>query len=278
MRYKNIIVLITLLLININTFSQNSLCSIKSSTQEYQLPFRSGEELDYVLRYSFTGINAELAKVNFRFSKVQEEGKSYYLAAMSGSTLKLYDIFFRARESYQSKIDLSTFKPFYFFRDVTEGKYGVKNQIFFNKDRSIRALVDVINGVKQDTTIKGNGCTFDVISILYYLRTLDYDSISNNQPYICNIAIDGGIYSVSIKYAGREIKRVPGMGHYKTIKLVGSVIEGKVFTGKEQIIVWASDDKNLIPLYFEMPLRVGKLGGRLESYKNIKNRLDSKIK
>ena len=48
-------------------------------------------------------------------------------------------------------------------------------------------------------------------------------------------------------------------------KLRISVTSGNTFDNKSDILIWISDDEHLIPLYFEAPMRLGKVVGRLES-------------
>ena len=51
-----------------------------------------------------------------------------------------------------------------------------------------------------------------------------------------------------------------------------------MFTGKDDMFIWVTDDENKVPLLFESPIIVGRVQGRLTSYKNLKSPLTSKIK
>ena len=62
-----------------------------------------------------------------------------------------------------------------------------------------------------------------------------------------------------------------------TLKFAAKVVAGEVFKGEEEMIIWVSDDYNKVPLYFESPIIVGKVSGRLKRYSGLKYPLSSKL-
>ena len=56
------------------------------------------------------------------------------------------------------------------------------------------------------------------------------------------------------------------------------LVAGSVFTGKDDMFIWVTDDENKVPLLFESPIIVGRVQGRLVEYSNLKGPLTSKIK
>jgi hypothetical protein len=63
----------------------------------------------------------------------------------------------------------------------------------------------------------------------------------------------------------------------RTLKFAARVVAGEVFSGKEELIIWVTDDKNRVPLMFETPIKMGRVIGRLSSFRNLKHPLISKI-
>jgi len=55
------------------------------------------------------------------------------------------------------------------------------------------------------------------------------------------------------------------------------LVKGAVFTGKEELTVWITDDDNKIPIYLESPIKVGTVRGRIIGMKNLKYPLSSKV-
>lgn len=68
------------------------------------------------------------------------------------------------------------------------------------------------------------------------------------------------------------------MGQFRTLKFAARVVAGEVFSGKEELTIWVTDDRNRVPLMFETPIKVGSVVGRLSTFKNLKHPLTSKIR
>ena len=71
---------------------------------------------------------------------------------------------------------------------------------------------------------------------------------------------------------------VKGLGKVKTIKFAAKLLEGEVFKGEADMLIWVTDDDNRLPVYFEAPLLVGMAKGRMTSYKNLKHPFTSLVK
>ena len=48
------------------------------------------------------------------------------------------------------------------------------------------------------------------------------------------------------------------------------LLEGEVFKGETDMLIWVSDDDNRLPVYFEAPLLVGTARGRMSTYTGLK--------
>jgi hypothetical protein len=239
------------------------------------LPFGNGEYLSYIIRYKWGAINSDIGEASFMLKLVSANGDSYYNAKLTGGTSKFYDIFFKARESYESKFSTKNLKPIYFTRDVKEGKYSMKNNIEFIQGNRVKVRIQKNKQQPRDTVIQGRECTFDVITLFYFTRSLDVNSLVRGSDNWISVVIDGELYNISYRYMGKENKRIPGMGPRKTLKFSAKVIAGQFFSGKEEMQIWVSEDNNKIPLYFETPVKIGKVSGRLSRYANLKFQTDN---
>ena len=56
------------------------------------------------------------------------------------------------------------------------------------------------------------------------------------------------------------------------------VVTGEVFSGKDYITLYVTDDSNHIPLLFESPILVGKVVGVITKWDGLKYNLTSQIK
>ena len=106
-------VLIALFLYQIPAFSQ------------LDLPFIKGESLEYKIHYG--PIDAGEATLNI----LEEEGNFCFFA--EGKSTGLFNLFFKVKDNYESIIDTTCLCPIYFNRDIREGNYRKKENVFFNE-------------------------------------------------------------------------------------------------------------------------------------------------
>ena len=90
-------------------------------------------------------------------------------------------------------------------------------------------------------------------------------------------AIDDDVYNVYFILYGRETLKVKGLGTIKTIKFAAKLLEGEVFKGEEDMLIWVTDDENRLPVFFEAPLIVGVATGRLTGCSGLKHPFTSMI-
>jgi len=130
---------------------------------------------------------------------------------------------------------------------------------------------------ERETLLNGKGHTFDLVSFLYHTRNLDFTTFAPGVEHPFYFAIDDDIFNLNYKFVGKEIKNIPGLGTFNTLKFVAKVVAGEVFKGKEELVIWVSDDRNKVPLLIESPIKVGRVTGRLSSFENLKFPLSSMI-
>ena len=91
-------------------------------------------------------------------------------------------------------------------------------------------------------------------------------------------AIDEEVFNVYFILYGRETIKVKGFGTVNTIRFAAKLLEGEVFKGEEDMMIWVTDDDNRLPVYFEAPLLVGKATGRMTGYEGLKHPFTSMVK
>ena len=243
--------------------------------QKADLPYVDGESLTYVVRYKWGAINTEVGEAVTNLSYAD----GMFHSVITGKTYKFYDIVFKVREHFESKFYEDPIRPHFFYRNTLEGKYRIKNTFHFDKDTNlIRATIQKYDRTPVDSLLVGTGDTYDIPSLFYKVRTLDFDNIEVGEKQPISFAIDDDVYNFYYILLGREEKKIKGLGTFKTLKFAVRLVAGSVFTGKDDMYVWVTDDQNKVPLLFESPILVGKVQGTLVDFKNLKGPLDSKIK
>ncbi len=252
------------------------LSSAPAAAQEVDnLPFKSGEKLTFILNYTWGGVVTDVGTATCELKYAD----GVYHPVLIGKTYKFYDFFFKVRERFESKFDASTLRPVYFFRSAQEGKYRIKNSLTFNdSDYTITSRTQKYDRTPVDTLLKATENTYDLISLFFKSRTMDVSKLPVEEKVPLDFAIDKEVYNLYFIYKGRENKKIPGMGTFKTLKFAAKVVAGNIFDGKEDMLIWVSDDKNMIPLFFESPILIGRMQGRISKIENNKYPLSSKIK
>lgn len=240
-----------------------------------ELPFKKGEKLTYVLSYTWGGVNTDVGEGVVTLDYVN----GVYNPVVKGYTYKFYDFFFKVREHFESHFDEKTMRPLTFYRNTLEGNYRMINRYTFNNDNyQIHAVTKKRDNPEKDSILQGRSSTYDLVTLYYVSRTIDFSKVPVDEKQPISFAIDREIFDLYFIYKGKEVKKVPGMGTYKTMKFAVRLVAGEVFTGKDELMVWVTDDENKIPLMFESKILVGKVYGRLKKWENLKYPLSSKIK
>lgn len=196
----------------------------------------------------------------------------------TGRTLPAWNWFFKVEDSYESWTNPLTLKPYEFKRDVYEGGYEIDINYIFNREEDIAYSVSSkTNKEEWKDTIKINDCTYDVLSIIYYTRNLDYSEYTVGDTIPVNILLDNELTNIYFRYQGKEIIKVQGFGEFRCIKFSVYLVEGTLFKGGEDMEIWVTDDKNKIPLKINSPILVGSVKGRIIDMQGIKHPLKSKI-
>lgn len=242
-----------------------------------EIAFKSGEKLTYTLTYNWFFVWTDVGIVDFNISEKEICNKKTYHIKGTGKTFPFYDWFFQVRDVYETWIDTSSLLPVFYHRDVDEDgylkdityKFDEENNVAYSKVKKRK------KPLKYDT-LKIPDKTLDVISIIYYIRNINFSQIEKKEKIPFVILLDNEVTNIYIRYHGKEKKKVKGIGKFDCLKFTGSLIAGSVFKGGEDLEIWVTDDENRIPVWIESPIIVGKIKVRLTNYENLKYKLSSK--
>lgn len=230
--------------------------------------FQSGEELVYKIYYNLNFVWIPAGEVNF---KITDEGAQYHLSA-TGRTYGSYEWFYKVRDYYSTYVDKTTMLPTVSIRDVSEGNYKLYDKVTYDQ-KSKKASYERgrdKNNIDKRGLLNLNDCIHDVLSIVYYSRTLNYDNAYKGQEFPVKVLLDEEVLPLKYKFLGKEEKKIRDQGKWSTIKLTPQVVSGHVFKEGTEMKIWASNDANKIPLMIESPVSVGSVKVVLKSWKGLK--------
>ena len=231
--------------------------------------FSYGEDITYKLTYSLY-MDVSVGEVNFQILPKPEDikgNKCMHIVA-TGNTYAFYDPFYTVRDRYESYIEENSLLPFVFMRNVHEGDFKFNDFVVFNP------FANIAKSKKRTQKIPSG--TWDMLSILYYARTLDYADAKPGQKYTMHTFIDDSTYTVGVKYVGKENVKTD-MGTFRCIKLQPILVVGHVFKSDSDMMLWISDDNNHIPVQVESGISVGAVKAQISKYSGLKNTMTAKL-
>ena len=255
-------------------------CIPVRTVSDPDLAFAHGEEATFILHYEWGMLDSDVGSATVRLDSLTFNGQPAYRCTMHGRTSRMYDFFFKVREDFQSWFTRDGLRPLKFYRHSQEGDYEARNSYIYDWDAAepvIRAELYTSKVGASTVDVPLTPCTFDLPTLFYFARNMDFDIIEPGKKHPMTFAIDDEVFNVYFILHGRETVKVPGIGLVKTIRFGAKLLEGEVFKGEADMTIWVSDDNNRLPVLFEAPLLVGTAKGRMASYKNIKYPFESLI-
>lgn len=241
--------------------------------------FSVGEEITYVLSYTWLFIWTDVGEARFRVLADTLNSNSLLHLNVFGTSYPFYDWFFKVRDVYESWVEPATLNPIRFNRDINEGGYTKENEYDFNWERNeVDVRIKRRGGENKYYTIPVEPETVDVVTAIYITRNLDFSKAIPLTSFQVNVILDKEIYKVKYTYLKSEPKKVRGVGEFSTLKFRVELIAGDVFKEGQYLFVWVSDDLNRVPVYIESPIKVGSVRARLSSWKGLKYELKGDLK
>lgn len=242
------------------------------------IAFQVGEKITYIVAYNWHFIWVNAGRVEFEVKNAKFMERDVYYFDAFGATFKAYDWFFKVRDSYEAYLDMKSLEPLWFERKTCEGGYAVHNKyIFDHGNKRIFSFTENSNKPYSRDTLALPACTFDVISLSYYARNLDFNDLKVNDTIPVTAIIDNELFDLYIRYLGKEVINTKDGSRYKCIKFSALLVEGTIFKGGEDLFVWVTDDKNRIPVLVEAKILVGSVKALLIDAKGLRNKMTAKL-
>ena len=250
------------------------------TTVEEELAFHAGERMDFILHYRWGSINTDVGTATVTLDSLDFNGEEAFMCHVSGRTSRFFDIFFKVREEFSSWFTRDGLRPLKFSRETYEGTYEARNTYLYRWDAAepcIAADVYTSSIGQKSMELPLTPCTYDLPALFFFARNMDIENVDAGKRYPMTFAIDDEVYNVYFILYGKETIKVKGLGTVNTIKFAAKLLEGEVFKGEEDMMIWISDDENRLPVYFEAPLRVGLAAGRMSGYDGLKHPFTSLV-
>jgi hypothetical protein len=241
--------------------------------------FQGGENITYEVAYNWGPIWVNAGLVTFTVEKDKYLGKEAFHLKSTGKTYASYDILFKVRDYYEAWIDPVTFNSFEFRRQIYEGGYSLINTLRFDyPGNKIISNTKSNNNPQRTDTLKMLPVVYDMLSAVYLTRTLDLANLKTDVKTPVWVVIDDAFFAVQIRLMGKEVIEAKDGTKYRCLKIAAKMVQGTIFRGEEDVMIWVTDDENKIPVYIEAKIIVGTVKAYLLETKGLKNPTTSLVR
>jgi hypothetical protein len=225
--------------------------------------FGTGETLKYKVHYGFITAAEGVIDIDHVLHRVNN--RPCYRVNVFGKTVGSFDFFLRIRDNFRSYIDTTAIVPHRFQQNKEEGRYRKKETIDFDHTRNLATVNN--NSHKVPENIQ------DVVSGVFYLRTLDLDNYRSGDVIRVKGFFDEEVYDLTVFYMGKETVDTKA-GKIRAHRLVPKMPNNKMFRGENSISLYLSDDKNRIPVLVKAEMFVGSVLLDLYQHSGLRHQLN----
>lgn len=233
---------------------------IKAQCNDINTAFKAGELVKYHAYYNWGFIWINAGEVSFSVDAARVNNQPGYHLKAHGATYKSYDFLFKVRDTFETKVDTLHLEPFEFKRITNEGSYKANYLYHFDHNkRLINASIQKEKTPERDTILQWKDCSFDLLTMVYKARNIDYSKYKVNEKIPISMVVDGEIHDIYIRYLGKETIKNRDGRRFKCLKFSPLLVEGTIFKSGEDMTVWVTDDANRIPIIVEAKILIGSV-------------------
>jgi hypothetical protein len=210
--------------------------------------YSRSESLKYQMYYGL--INA--GEVTMTIEPSSFMGQEVLHAVTTGYTTGLADRLFKIYDVYESFMNPMTGLPVKAIRNIRESNYRYYNEVLYDRDSNI--VKSQLSGIHEVPP-----GIMDMVSVIYKLRdTINTTLLRPGDTYEMNTFFSDKVYPVVIRYEGTETIRTR-KGRFHALKFSPVTEPGRVFKSEDDISIWLSNDRNLVPLRVSLNMLLGSI-------------------
>ena len=222
---------------------------------------KPNERLVYAASYNMSGLMTQLAQVTMETETMKTSKNTFLHLSCQAATFSKWDSFFKIRDLYESYVNPTTLKPSLYKRSINEGGYTKTEKYIFKPDgKTILSTSKKKNKPETKKTFTVGNSTQDIVSIIYKLRTIDFQNYKNGQTKSFVIVFDEKEIPVLVKFMGNETVSAGNLGTKNCYKISISA-KTDALKGKDKNLIWLTADTKKIPalIKFSIPVGTGQL-------------------
>ena len=227
-------------------------------------PFSSGEKIKYDVYYHWGIIWKKAAQGILNIEKDYEGDNEVFKSSLACKTLSFADKILKVRDTLIS-ITTPDIKPLYYEKIANEGNYkatDILKYIYPENSDSVGGDIILIRRKREPSrdTVWTIGKPYDMLSVFYMLRTVEYKALDLNTCFDVPIFTGRKVITMKVTYIGRTNVELKNKKTYDSYLLNLNFLNDSNLKDEDPPInVWLSTDKRRIPLKVEGKLPVGSL-------------------
>jgi hypothetical protein len=224
---------------------------------ETPVPFRAGETLVYNIAWRL--FSAGEARMHIDRGPGGRGWQASINAVSTGFVSKLY----RVDDSITSIFDATSLCSQSVEKIQNEGRRHRDIHIEFHRDRKVAAMreTDPTNGqLLKQAEYPTADCVYDVVSALYYVRTLPLEV---GHTFQLQLSDGGPALPITVEVQAREDVKTD-VGTFHAIRIEPRLTGGSLFRRNGRIQVWFTDDSQRMLVKMNARLFVGTISATLQ--------------
>ncbi len=190
-------------------------------------PFKPGEKLIYIVKFGpIIGGTASLI-----LKQTTYQDKIVYHSRAEGKTVGVAEKLYSVKDMFESYFDIQTGLPHKLVRDVKEGNYKKHEEAFFDHAKG------TAYSLRLDTIIQVPPDILDMVSLLYFIRTLDMSQVKSGDVLKTVTYFDDEIFPFEIRYKGKEDVKTK-FGKIRCHRFDPVVEPGRMFDSEDDMTIW----------------------------------------
>lgn len=266
---QKIIPSIALLLFSLFTFVQVNAQQCKLTNTA----FASGEHIRYDLYLNLGIVNARAGRGSLAVTEANYRGENAYKTVMMLNTSGLAGNLYTVRDTLTSFID-KNLRPLLFTKEAFEGKdYSVERQSYTYDGNKVKIRAFRLwNGDELfDEVITSDQCTYDYLSILPYVRNLDYTGMKPGDRRHIQFISGRKPVNMYVNYQGISTVKANNGKKYEVINLSMTILDEAFSNQKDALKASITNDKNRIPVIIDTTLKIGTIRAVLSDVSGVRH-------
>ena len=219
------------------------------------------EDLKYSVMYKWGPVNKQAAEA---ILSLRSDG-AHYRSQLAARTMPWADKVYRVRDTLQSSMVRKGCLPTRYAKLTHEGNHYRKDVLTYSRAGGM-VTVDATrekrlkNGTMavSDTILEATSPGYDMLSVFYYLRLLDFSAMTPGQQTRVHIFSGRSVENLAITYKGTHKVKIKGR-QWDTYYVTFSFTHKDGTQSSAPMYAWISTDPSRIPLKLEGELPLGKV-------------------